>query len=94
MKTELEKLKENTFKLIDCFEVARHQVIEIYKHNAMLVKIIRKYIPHKTITELIDEYRNTDRRSTQADTTCSGVVLDGMDRQQKDRQKRRTNRKE
>lgn len=64
MNTELEKLKENTLKLIENFEEARHQVLEMYKHNAMLVKIIQRYIPHKTITELIDEYKRDTRSST------------------------------
>ena len=63
MATELEKLKENTLKLIESFEVARHQVTEIYKHNVLLVKIIKKHIPHKSIEELIDEYKRSTGHS-------------------------------
>lgn len=64
MATELEKLKDNTLRLIEEFEMACVRTIKIYEHNAMLVKIIRKYIPHKTITELIDEYKRDTGSST------------------------------
>lgn len=59
MNIELKKLKENTLNLIKSFEESRHRVEEMYKHNVILVKIIQKHIPHKTVTELIDEYKRS-----------------------------------
>lgn len=97
MNIELEQLEHNTLMLIEKFEEARHQVEEMYKHSVVLVKIIRKYIPHKSITELIDEHERSTGNNIQRTSVVStgdGVVLDGMDGKQKDRQKGRANRQD